>query len=161
MQHLGGFCGYFFGTPGFCRFSSEELVGLFPGFGWPFSVGLELFEVVELLYADDGSALREFVAADEWALLALAYYEFAGFAFVAFYAGGLRGRLWRKDVAVFVDAEDGFAVGISRTAEEWSESAVLVDHGFLAVGTFMVGFLLLYQFAVLVAWSGEFAFWVG
>lgn len=143
MQHLGGFCGYFFGTLGFCRFSSEELVGLFPCFGGPFSVGLELFQVVELLYADDSSALREFVAAEEGALLALAYYEFAGFAFIAFYTGGLGGRLWREDVAVFVDAEDGFAVGISRTAEERPESAVLVDHGFLAVWALMVGLFFL------------------
>ncbi len=143
LPDSGGFDGCFFGGFGFCRFSSQKLVGLFPGFGGPFSVGLELFEVLELLYADDGPALREFVATDEGALLALAYYEFAGFAFVAFYAGGLGGRLWRENVAVFVDAEDGFTVGISRTAEEGAESAVLVDHGLFAVWTLMVGFLFL------------------
>ncbi len=143
LPDSGGFDGCFFWAFGFCRFSSEKLVCLFPCFWWPFSVGLELFEVVELLYADDGSALREFVAADEGALLALAYYEFTGFAFVAFYAGGLRWRLWRKDVAFFVDAENGFAVGIPGTTEEGAESAVLVDHGLFAFWTFMVGYFFL------------------
>jgi len=99
--------------------------------------------VVELLYTDDSPALREFVAADERPLLALAYYELSVLAFVTLYAGGLRRGLGRQYVAVFVDTEDGFAVRIAGTSKEGAESAVLVDHGLFAVWTHMVGFLFL------------------
>ena len=93
----GGFGGCLLGGAFcFCSFPSEKLISLFPCFWWPFSVGLELFEVFELLYADNSPALREFIAADERPLFALAYYELAVLALVTLHAGRLRRRFGRQ-----------------------------------------------------------------
>jgi len=58
--------------------------------------------MVKLFGADDGPALREFVAAHEGAFLALPDYKLAALALIALNAGGLCGRFRGQDVAFLV-----------------------------------------------------------
>ena len=109
--------GLFWFLSGF--FAAEKFVGFLEGFWRPEALLLEVFEFVELFYADDGSAFGEFVAAQKWASFALADNQFAAFvlaALVALDACGFGWRFGRQDIALLVDLEDGFAIGIIAAA---------------------------------------------
>ena len=71
--------------------AAEKLIGLFARRGRPLSRCLQLFEVVQLLDADDGPALRETITAHEGASLALPNHQLSVFALVALDAGWLGG----------------------------------------------------------------------
>ena len=125
----------------FSFFSAEELVGFFECFGWPLAFGLQFLEVVQLLDADDGPALRESAAAEEWSFFTLPDNKEAFFAFMTANFGRLGRRLGRQDVAILIDIEDGLAIGISAAAEERAESAVLIHHRLAADCTFKLALL--------------------
>jgi len=70
--------------------------------------------------------------------------------------GRLGRRFGRQDVAVFIDIEDGPAIGIPAASEEWSESAVLIHHRLAAGRAFMFTYLFFEHFAFLIAGCAEF-----
>ncbi len=94
-----------------------------------------------MLDTDNGPALGESAAAHEGAFFALPDNEQALFAFMTFDFGRLRRRFGRQDVAIFIDIEDGLAIGISTAAEERAESSVLIYHRLAADCTFKLALL--------------------
>ena len=113
--------------------------------------------MVQLLDADNGSALREPVAAHKGTLLALSDHQFALFAFMALHAGGFRRRFRRQDIALLVQLKSCFAVWIVAASEKRAESAVLMYHRLVAYRAFMFAYLLFHHFAVFVTGTGECA----
>ncbi len=84
--------------------------------------------MVKLLDADNGPALWEPAAAHEGSSFTLPDNEVTFFALMTVNFGRFRRRFGRQDVAVFIDIEDGPAIGISAATEERAESAVLIHH---------------------------------
>ena len=82
--------------------------------------------MVQLLVIYNGSTLRKFVTAHEGAFLALPDNKQTFFALVTLYAGRLRRRFWRQDVAILIYTEDSLAIRIAAAPEERAEPAVFI-----------------------------------
>ena len=82
--------------------------------------------MVQLFVIYDGSTLRKFVTAHEGAFFALPDNKQAFFALITLYAGRLRRRFGRQNVAVFIYTEDGLAIRIAAAPEERPEPPVFI-----------------------------------